>query len=388
MAVFSRTWLLKLLDAGPGYVLCKTMGRWRHHTGATELSEAPAPESIERILVIRPGGMGDMLMLLPVIRSIRDACPNAAVDVICEKRNEAVLRLAGLDVTTLLYDIHPLRTLAAIRRVRYSLVLDTEQFHNFSAIIACLSGAPVRIGFKVNPARLHLYTHLVDYDMYGRETTQFYRLLTSLNIETEPQAVTGFLRGPTAEGAPPLPANFPSRGDRIVAISPGSSNRYKHWNPACFARVIQAIDDKDITFLLVGGWTEANQAQAIMDRSLSATVHDYTGKLDLEQTAAVLSRAMIFIGCDSGVGHLATALGIPTLILFGPSDPRKWSHPGPRHAVVRNDLPCAPCASFGYYKLCRDIPCMQTITAESVVARVKELLHDVDKKEPAAAPGA
>ena len=61
-----KTRLLKLFDATLGLALCRVIGYWRHRSGAPEIAATPAPDSIERVLVIRPGGMGDMLMLLPV----------------------------------------------------------------------------------------------------------------------------------------------------------------------------------------------------------------------------------------------------------------------------------------------------------------------------------
>ncbi|MDA0991423.1 MAG: glycosyltransferase family 9 protein, partial [Verrucomicrobia bacterium] len=59
--------------------------------------------------------------------------------------------------------------------------------------------------------------------------------------------------------------------------------------------------------------------------------------------------------------------GRRTVVLFGPSDDRKWSRADDQHAVVRNPLPCSPCSIFGYHKYCRDIPCMRSISVEQVM---------------------
>lgn len=92
------------------------------------------------------------------------------------------------------------------------------------------------------------------------------------------------------------------------------------------------------------------------------------GELTLAQTAAVIRDASLFVGGDSGLAHVAAALGTPTVVFFGPSDSRKWGARGDKHRIVRRDLACAPCCIFGYHKLCRSVACLQQITADDVFA--------------------
>lgn len=373
-----RIWFMKAMDAGPGYALCKLIGRLRHHLGQPERAANPVAATLRRLLIIRPGGLGDMIMLLPVLDALRRQLPHALLTVVCERRNREVLALAGMGDLALPFDEAPLRCLANLRREHYDVAIDTEQFHHSSAIMAILSGAPIRIGFKVSPARQHLYTHLIDYDMTGYEATQFSRLLTPILGTGAPPIlpVAGFLRRP---GMPP-PTTLPDRlqlpDSRMVIVSPGSSNRYKHWDPAAFATVMHRLagEQKDLHFALAGAGADLVQARALQALTGDLSVTDCTAQLSLSETAALIGQASLFIGCDSGLGHLATALGIPTLTLFGPSDARKWSHPGPNTQTIRKHLPCSPCASFGYYKLCRDIPCMRAITPASVHEAAMTLL--------------
>lgn len=105
-----------------------------------------------------------------------------------------------------------------------------------------------------------------------------------------------------------------------------------------------------------------------------ASLVSLAGGLSLAETAAVIRAAGLFIGGDSGLGHLAVALGTPTVLLFGPSDHQKWGHAGVRHAVIRRPVACAPCFIFGYHRPCRTIACMRGITVDQVVAAARQLL--------------
>jgi ADP-heptose:LPS heptosyltransferase len=163
-----NVWVLKFLDATVGGLLCWFGGYWLHW-GRREsgVSLPGVPADIRRILVIRPGGMGDMVLLLPMLKALRQHYPVAAIDLVCETRNREIPGLAGDPAELLLYDAHPLQTLVRLIRRRYDLTIDTEQFHYFSAVMTWFSGAPVRIGFKINPGRNPLYTHLINSDLTG-----------------------------------------------------------------------------------------------------------------------------------------------------------------------------------------------------------------------------
>ena len=374
MSILTHAGVLKALDASIGWTLCKLLGRLRHAARRPTLASTPSPDTVRRILVVRPGGIGDMLMLLPVLRSLNDALPGVEIDIVCEQRNHDVLKLAGSAHNALLYDAHPFALLCHLQRTAYDIVVDTEQFHNFSAILALMSGAPVRAGFKINPARLHLYTHLVDYDVDGYEADQFVRLFRSLGVTIPSCRLPDSLSDAKLprDGTPPPRT---PRGGRVIAIGPGASDPYKEWGEDKYAAFSESLLDSGHSIVLVGGAADRPAAGRILARLTDQrAVSDTTGTCSLGTTAAILKQADLYVGCDSGLAHLATALGTKSLVLFGPSDPRKWAAPDERHIVLRKDLPCSPCAIFGYRKWCRGVPCMRTISAEEAVTAVQPLL--------------
>ena len=140
---------LKSLDKALGKPLISLLSiRWAPRRNTLGIAR--------RILFIRPGGIGDATLLLPAIKKLIAKFPETHIDVLCEKRNADIFKLAE-DVNNLyLYD-RGLELLACLKNT-YDVVIDTEQWHRLSAVIAHLTGAPIRIGFDTNE-RSKLFTH-------------------------------------------------------------------------------------------------------------------------------------------------------------------------------------------------------------------------------------
>jgi ADP-heptose:LPS heptosyltransferase len=372
-----RTRMMKLADATLGAGLCALLGLIDYLRDGT--NDARPPGAIERILVIRPGGVGDMILLQPVLQILHRRYPEALVDLVSEKRNADILRLSG-EATPLLYDRNPVAFLASLLRRRYDVAVDTEQFHNFSAVFAYLSGAPCRIGFKINPRRNPLYTHLVTYALDGAEAEQFLRLLAPLGVDTAGVQVAGSMADTGARLPHPLAdeLNAYCGGRRLAVLHAGASTPYKHWDAERFASLAERLERNcEMAVVLIGSKTDGGQVRRVLAARRSPRPWlSLAGRTGLMETGALLQRAALFVGGDSGLAHLAVAVDTPTVVLFGPSDRRKWGHCGTGHAVVSNERPCAPCAMFGYHKPCRTIACMQSIDVEQVASACLRVMQE------------
>lgn len=356
----ARTGLLKALDAALGPALCAAFSRAQRAPETRTLRDFPGG----RVLVVRPGGIGDAVLLLPALRALRQAAPGSPVDVLCESRNAPVFELSGLADRVLRADAAPFATLRALRRGRYAAVLDTEQFHHFSAVFAARTRAPLRVGFNVAPARLGLYTHTVPYDLQGPEDAQFGCIFAAAlgvpSIELPPRA--GSI---PSDRLPPPPDGLP---ERFVALHPGGSAPCKRWAPDRFAAIARGLRERTgMPCVLVGSQADRAAAAAV---ARETGVSDFCGHLDLASTASVLARAGLLVGPDSGIAHLAVAVGARAVVLFGPSDPLKWGPPPNRGIILREPLPCSPCSMFGYTKPCRSRACMTAISADRVLSAV------------------
>ncbi len=361
---------LKRIDDWFGPLACRVLSRPQTATTYPSLRSLEGP-----LLVVRPGGIGDAVMLLPMLAALRSCFPGRRIDVLCEQRNSAIFALFDPGLTRLLYDRTPFGVLRRLRGAGYSGVLDTEQFHHFSGVLAGWTRAPIRAGFKLNTKRNALYTHLVSYDLDGAEDAQFGRLLRAVCPSAPPLPPKfGLLREAALPEVPGGRLRDLAPGVAYAVVHAGGSAREKRWTPERYARLCDRLNGRfRLRSVLVGGAGDRPTAQAILRRCRTSPV-DACGALALPETAALCRGARVFVGPDSGIAHLAQAAGVQCAVLFGPSDPLKWG-PGPEGRVVNHPVPCGPCAIFGYNKPCRTIACMDGITAEAVEQALASLLE-------------
>ena len=376
----NRTWLLKTLDATVGAMLCRVIGR----TGLLGVRRMPpvrrnpALGDPLRILIVRPGGMGDLVLLLPALQALQRQFPAAELTVVCEARNAPVIELTDLRITPMLYDRAPLACARALRRMHFDAVVDTEQFHHFSALFAIATGAPMRIGFNINPRRNPLYTHLVPYAVDGHETDQFLRLLAPLGIRGATATVAGALPRVPHELPEALQALPRTDAQPLIVLHPATGNRYKDWGAAPFAGLVEAlIRQYDACCVVLGNHNDAAACRALAAAVPPAhreRVLSLAGAIALRDAAAIINAARLFVGLDSGLAHIAAACGVPSVILYGATDPDKWASPDGSCRVVRRRVPCAPCAIFGYHKPCNTVACIRGITTDDVLGAVETVL--------------
>ncbi len=369
----SKARLFKQIDSLFGPLLCRLFARPQRTVDYPALDEVEGP-----LLVIRPGGIGDAVLLLPLLAALRETFSGREIDLLCEARNRAVAGLAFPEVHTMCYDVEPFGVLRRLRQRGYAAVFDSEQYHHFSGILAAWSRAPLRVGFKINARRNALYTHLVSYDLDGPEEQQFGRLLAALcgRVPTLPPK-EGILAGvalakKTLHGL--------DHATSYAVIHTGSSVAAKQWPAARYAGLCERLTNElGLKLVLVGGM-EDREFAASVSRVAACKMIDLTGKLSLEEVAALSRDATIFIGPDSGIAHLATAVGASAVVLFGPSDQAKWG-PGKNGVAVRHPVPCGPCAIFGYNKPCLTFACMDRISIEQVFVAVRDLLDRQGKAD-------
>lgn len=322
-----------------------------------------APKSL---LVIRPGGIGDAILLMPTLRALKLAYPGCFIDVLAEQRNGAAFQLTPVIRTVHRYD--SLTGLAAVLVGDYDLVIDTEQWYRLSAVVARLTRSPMLIGFATNE-RKRLFTHPVSYSQEQYEACSFLRLLEPLGISAPVDMVTPFLFLPAAatESAEGLLA--PLSGEPFITVFPGASVQQKQWGIENFRVLADELASKGMSVVIVGGEDTRTAGEEIAKGGLALNL---AGKASLAETAALIGKGRVLVSGDSGLLHIAAGLGTPTVSLFGPSDPRKWGPKGVQHQVFSLESSCAPCSRFGTIPPCADsVRCLSGITVAEVVAAVE-----------------
>jgi lipopolysaccharide heptosyltransferase II len=327
------------------------------------------PASINTILLIRPGGIGDAVHLIPAINAIKAAYPDAVIDILAEKRNSAIFRLSIHVRHVFRYD--RLAELFQVLRTTYDVVIDTEQWHRLSAVVARMTRAPMLIGFGTNE-RARLFTHPTPYSQDDYEIESFFRLLEPLCIE--PREISRpFLA---------VPSEAKERGDTLlgelkgrtfVTIFPGASIPERQWGADKFGKVAEMLAVLGVAVVVVGSGDDKGLGEVIVAGRAGLNL---AGRTSLSETAAVIQKSVLMLSGDSGVLHIAVGLGVPTVSLFGPGRARKWAPQGERHIVINKGLSCSPCTIFGTTPPCPiSAQCLNDITVDEVFNAVATLLR-------------
>jgi heptosyltransferase-3 len=338
-----------------------------------------------RILVVSLRRIGDVLLTTPLIRSLRQAWPQASIDVMVFRGTEGILR-GNPDIAEVI--VMPARpgALASARLLarqckRYDLAVSTQTGDRPTvfAVIAGRRSAGLIAGDGTLGDRIK---HLaLDYSIRAEERVhrveQMLRLADALGI-----ARVGELVPPATATTPSAPS-----GDYAV-IHAAPMFRYKEWTREGWRALAAGLQQRAIDVVAIAGPDEAERAY------LAEVWRDVTPvrQAGWAETVALLKRARLYVGPDTSVTHLAAAAGCPTVALFGPMDPRVWG-PWPvgglaepwqasgsiQHRgnvwLVQNPLPCLPCTLEGCERniASRSI-CLEELTAEQVLRAVDQAL--------------
>jgi len=344
----------------------------------TLLPRAPRRQPVATpgsVLLIRPGGMGDAILLIPAILQLSARFPHCRIEVLAEARNGAVFALCPVVKRVYHYN-QPADLLRVLNRT-YDLVIDTEQWHRLSAVIARLVRSRMKIGFATNE-RSRMFTATVSYAHQDYEILSFLRLLEPLGVEyAEPGSAPWLQIPPQVK----LPTEFKLPQDSpLVVLFPGASIAERQWPIAAFATLAERLLESGCAVVLVGAAPDVAAGQALQQRTPG--VVNLIARTSLLQTARVLKHAALLISGDSGVLHLAVGLAVPTVSLFGPGIAAKWAPAGARDRVINHQLDCSPCTRFGTTPPCPiGGRCIAEIAVDEVFAAAQNLLFQTQIKE-------
>ena len=285
-----------------------------------------------RILVIRGGAIGDFILTLPAIRLLREAFPDAHLEILGYKHIVAIAegRFYADATRSIEYG-----AMAGFFVPGSDLATDlAEYFASFHQIVSYLydpSGY-----FEANLRRAgakKIIRAFAPIDDSEHATRQLARPLQSLALYLDESAP---MVHPTKEDAQFAERFLSDAGAPLIALHPGSGSVKKNWPIHRWLEVANRLSEREpgSELLLIIG--EADEAQA---RAFRAGVHGRVRlrearDLSLPHLAAVLSRCALFLGHDSGISHLAAAAGTPSVVLFGPTDPAIWAPPNPHVTVI------------------------------------------------------
>jgi ADP-heptose:LPS heptosyltransferase len=433
--------LIKWIDQFFGATLCLLLWleeRLRYLTRLTPNPQPPTPNPC-KILFIKLWGMGSILNAVPAFaaakrrndesanqrsgksrRTTHHAPRTTQVYLLTFQRNAQICELLNAVDGVLLLEnpSHPmafiadiLRLLRRLRAERFDVVIDLEFFVRFTTILTCLSNAPCRVGFdSPKLCRSSLYTHVAPFRAHAHIAECFLDLVRCIEdkiLRCAQNDTTAPCHSERSEESQQLCHSEHSEESQIPALKPLSAEALQHsntptlqysnlvclnpnasevshlsrWMPENFARLAdELIERHGVTVGLTGAPNEVKFVESVRRRARHADdIVNFAGKTSVPEFITLLQRCRVFITNDSGPMHLAAALGVPTIALFGPDTPTRFGPRGAQHVILYKPPPCSPCYNFYDNKSsrCRNEVyqcCLKSITVEEVAAAAEKYL--------------
>lgn len=334
-----------------------------------------------KILVIKPRAIGDVLLSTPVLPNLREEFPHAQIDFLVEKFASPVLNENPFIDNVISYDSKNQSSLSIImqvRKSRYNLVIDV--FANpRTAIITKLSGAKYRVGFPFKWRR-YAYNILVTPRSGDVHNVEFnLDALRRLGLQPKYKNPTFYLDVAATEFAHNFLNSKEIAAKAFIAINVGGGWKTKRWDLDKFSKLCEMISSQ-LHFPVVAlyGPDEKKDAEKIVESSQGGVI--LAPLTSLHEMGAIMKASKLLITNDSGPMHIAAALGVPTLAIFGPTNPRLQGPYGNLSEIVRNErLDCLEC---NLTKCPIGNPCMHELRPEIVFERLLKLISRIEQGTP------
>jgi len=327
------------------------------NSAETEFLDTEKP----RICVLFPGALGDFICFLPALRQCADA---SAVDVLARSEFAAIAP-PGVNVNSL--ERSEVRLLFTDDGAA-----DPRVIQFFSAYTAVYSWFASRQSVFVEQlqkaARGRAQIFPFRPDKITSHQADYYLSCLNRNVPKAPQPLVE----PRPDALLWCDNVYPRSGinsEPFLIMAPGSGAKGKNWPEAHYLRVAHWWREQcGGKAVVVVGPVEAERHSF---EHLSSYCHVASG-LDLAQLTALIARCDVYVGNDSGVSHLAAAVGARTVVIFGPSDERQWAPLGPRVSILRRRIACSPCGDTAM-GLCLHRACLAELTPAEVIHELRKL---------------
>jgi heptosyltransferase II len=337
---------------------------------------------INKILIRATNWIGDAILTLPAIASIRATYPQSYITVLAKPWVADIYRIfAGIDEVIIyenMYDnaLGVFRIAQLLKKKKFDAAILLQNAIE-AAIISFTARIPLRAGYD-SDGRGILLTHRVSRTKEIRKLHQidYYlemvKALGCVSVSKEMHLETKINQ---VDIQTVLQKYLSANKEPIVGIAPGATyGPAKRWFPERFAAVADKIADTyGCSIILLGGKADQQTAEEVSKLAHTGLIN-LAGKTNLQEAVYLISQCHLFISNDSGLMHIAGALNIPTIAIFGSTNPATTSPAGNQSIIIRKEVSCSPCLK----ETCpTDFRCMEMISVEDVFTVAQNILRKV-----------
>lgn len=344
---------------------------------------------MRKIIVVNPFGIGDVIFSMQLVEALRQAFPDALIGFVCNERTKELVRMNRSIDRTFIFNRDLFRRvwrrspflffktlkgfLKLLKTERFETLVDLSLGREYS-FFSMLIGIRQRIGFDFKNRGIFL-TQKIKIDGYaGRAVADIHMdLLNFFGLAKKDAPRVRLVVGDTARtGAE----------EKILAVAPGGGRSwgdnaiYKQWDPQWFAEAVNRLTENHSFEVLVLG----DKAERDLLQKTAGLIHAKTVVIagePLDKVSVLLSRVSLLLCNDGGLMHLANALGVKTVSVFGPVDEKVYGPTpnGTPHEVLTEPVPCRPCYQKFVFPPCPyERRCLDQLSVEKVVQAMHKIL--------------
>ncbi len=342
----------------------------------------------KKILVVRYRFIGDTLLTVPFLRNLRNAYPEAQIDMLVAPMSGEVIENCPYVDNFIFFDTtrkHKYENSKAEKKSFFSYVKLLKQ-NNYdkayilkrslsSAFLIFLAGIKKRVGFNTEGRGL-LLTKKVPYDKEKHEIECFLDVLRADGVPVSDSYLENWL-SPDSNNF--VISKFEEKlksGAKRVIVHATATNDGKTWPIENFAKIVEYLaNDKKAQVIYVGTNFDKNvytKMEELIDDPLEVIPYNFCGEFSLQQSLAAISNADLLIGNDSGNLHMAASVKTPVIGLYGPMPFDKWFAYGDNNILLKSDLPCSPCCLKRQCDI--DKKCLRDISVEMVKTAIDHII--------------
>ncbi len=305
---------------------------------------------VQKVLVLMLGGIGDLILFVPALRALRMHLPGRTITLLSGEPGIArILDNEGLIDEVVVHDrrvaqniFQRVKLISQMRAEKFDLAVVSSATNAVKGgLLTCLMGIPQRVGENINGKGV-FYSLKVDYAKGTHETDGAANLLKAMDVPLvdvlprlvitpdEDMAISQFLTGQGIRSS-----------DLLIGMHAGSGYRqtHKRWPKERFVQLADRLVEKYYAKVLLTGGPQEVELTASMARGMRVSPLNTAGQMTLRQSAAMVAKCDLFISNDSGLAHIAAAVGTQVIVLFGKTDLGRIAPRGPHVHIIRKDAP-------------------------------------------------
>lgn len=343
-------------------------------------------ESLKEILIIKFAAIGDVILMVPMIRLLKKMHPEAKITFLCSGINYGMVKRVKYVDEVINYNIHSVVSnpvkffefLKNIRKKTYDLVIDAEQWSRINAILTVFLKKKYTIGFKFEKQYKHAYYDAISiHSKKIHEVENFLSLLNIIGIHSHDE--DKYLEFDLSDEALNFAEDFwienNLKDKYVICLQPGSGvNGYaREWKDEYYSALGKRLtsDFVDVRILLTGLKSDFERCEKIVN-AIGKNALNIAGKNNMDKDLAIVKKSNLMICGNTGILHLAASVKTKTIGLHGPNNPVIWGAYDKNAIVVQSDIYCSPCLYLGHDFGCKAPVCMDRILVEDVYMKVVE----------------